>query len=493
VTPQTQRPSIARSTALNVLGSAVPLALALVTIPLYLRVIGDARYGVLAAVWVLLGYFGLFDLGMGRAVANGVAKRTQSAPDQIGSFVWTAGAVALVLGIVGGAILAITGGMLIGLLKMPAELRSEALPATIFFALAVPGLTVSSVFQGALEGQERFWEANLVTSFGATVLQGLPLIAALIFGPSLMNLLAATALARITGAILAITLCNNWIGRMQFNSSFLPELWRYGGWISVTSIVGPLMTVFDQLLIGSRLGATALAHYNIPFNIVVRVQVVPTAINRALFPRLAGVEQVEGHRLATDAIAVIAAVTTVLVVTGLICIDPFLNLWLGPKVAQDAAPVGEVLLVGLWFNCLAFVPYTLLQARGRPDVPARFHLIELVPYLAALWIGLTLFGLIGAAVVWSFRTLADALLLFHASSLLSEVIRLTAFGLLLMLITASGALLWWPSIAVRGVAGIALLVISCFWAWRVSPAPLRFTLTRMWTSRFQPKAVLPDA
>ena len=60
------RGRISKNTAINMVGAILPLLLTLFTIPRYLRLIGDVRFGVLAMVWLLLSYFAIFDMGLGQ-------------------------------------------------------------------------------------------------------------------------------------------------------------------------------------------------------------------------------------------------------------------------------------------------------------------------------------------------------------------------------------------------------------------------------------------
>src|SRR5580658_10957366 len=94
--------SISRNTTVNIAGQVIPTVVSLLVIPRYLHAIGQERYGVLLIVWALLGYFGLFDLGLNRAVAQRVAELRDDATGARGRVVWTALLLVGGLSVVGG-------------------------------------------------------------------------------------------------------------------------------------------------------------------------------------------------------------------------------------------------------------------------------------------------------------------------------------------------------------------------------------------------------
>ena len=56
------------------------------------------------------------------------------------------------------------------------------------------------------------------------------------------------------------------------------------------------------------------------------------------------------------------------------------------------------------------VPFTLVQALGKPKWSATVHVIELPIHAAVTWWAVSTFGVVGAAAAWSLRALYDAAL-----------------------------------------------------------------------------------
>ena len=86
----------------NLFGAIVPLPVAIITIPILIENIGTARFGVLTIIWMVVGYFSLFDLGLGRALTKLVASNIGKEKNRENpKLIWTAMSMMGGFGLVG--------------------------------------------------------------------------------------------------------------------------------------------------------------------------------------------------------------------------------------------------------------------------------------------------------------------------------------------------------------------------------------------------------
>ena len=300
-------------------------------------------------------------------------------------------------------------------------------------------------------------------------------------GPALDGLIEATVISRIVVNIPVFLACRRYVplrGRPRFRKSLAAPLFRYGGWVTVSAVIGPILVSVDRLLIGSQIGLSAVAHYTVPYNLVTKLQILPASLLRTLFPRFSLLEWEECVPIARQAVFALAAITLPLTIVAVIVMKPFLTVWIGAEVAEVAAPVGEILLIGVWINNLAWVPAVMLQGQGRPAVVAKFHILELIPYVAILWIGIAWAGLAGAAWAWVLRVAIDALLMFWASGLWARVSSVLWTGMTLIVLVHLAVHFTAEMTMIGRTVAIAALIAAIFYSLRVAPNDLRLILAR---------------
>ena len=79
------------------------------------------------------------------------------------------------------------------------------------------------------------------------------------------------------------------------------------------------------------------------------------------------------------------------------------------------------MLIGLFFNLQATVPYIAITAVGRTDVFARLYWIELLVYAVMAFVLISNFGIVGAAAAWTLRVLFDAFIMIRLSKKYADV------------------------------------------------------------------------
>jgi O-antigen/teichoic acid export membrane protein len=205
---------------------------------------------------------------------------------------------------------------------------------------------------------------------------------------------------------------------------------------------------------------------------------LPGSLTRTLFPRFSLRESEECAPIALHAVFGLAAITLPLTVAAIIVMRPFLNVWIGAGFSEVAAPVGEILSIGVWINSLAWIPAVMLQGQGRPAIIAKLHALELFPYIAILWIGVAWAGLQGAAWAWVLRAGIDALLMFWVSGLWVRVFPVLWSGMALIAAVQLTLHLTAEMPMIRGIGAAILLIAAAFYSLLVVPDELRLILAR---------------
>lgn len=416
--------ALSRSFIWSLLGTGLPLLLGVMTIPTVMEGLGYSRFGLLTLVWTAIGYFGLFDFGLGRALTQRVASQLAlngrlGWADVVPGLQWVC-----ILGIVGGFVM---GGVswyyLTQVLTLNGILLSEGLNAALWASLSIPLVTLGSGLRGILEGQEAFGRAAWLRGLLGGLNFGLPWLLVVLGSHNLVDMVMSLVLARLVVLVWNLLwLRPLWLERQYLVSqrpASVKDLFSFGAWMTVSNLVGPFMVAADRFIVASLVGTGVLAFYTVPQDTVLRLLVIPAAWATVWFPRFAGLASTaSAEALRTQ---LWSGIRWMVLCMGGICLvlalfaQPLLTLWLGRSFADQSTLVTQVLLVGLFFNALAHIPLAALQASGRVALTAQLHVVELLLFVPMLFWVIPQVGLIGAAWVWTGRTVVDFVFLLGFS------------------------------------------------------------------------------
>ena len=418
---------LVRNTLLNFIGQAAPLVIAFFAIPILIKGLGIDRFGVLTLAWMVIGYFSLFDLGISRALTKFVAERLGVGQEEaIPALVWTTIFLMLIFGVVGTLVVGLLSPWLVRrALNIPMALQIETLYAFYVLAFSIPVVIITAGIRGVLEAHQRFGLINAVhVTMG--VLTFLAPLMVLVFSKSLLAMVAFLAAGRLLVLLIYLSLCFYVVPAIRHGlavqRSVVAPFLRFGGWITITNIVSPVMVYLDRFLVAALVSIAAVAYYVTPYSVVTSLWHVPYAIVGVLFPAFATSFVQDPRRTAllfnrgVKYVFLAVFPITLLIVA---FARQGLDLWLGKEFAEHSTRVLQLLTVGVLINCMAMLPFAFVQAAGRPDITAKLHLVELPFYIVAIWWMTRAFGIEGTAIVWSARVTVDALILFVMARRLS--------------------------------------------------------------------------
>ncbi len=409
--------SLGRNTAWNIAGNALPLLIGAVTIPILIPKLGIERFGILTLLWAIIGYFSLFDFGIGRAITQQVASSFGAGrQDEIPQIIKAGLEFTALTGFLGAVILALTAYPLSHFgLGVSVELKQEVFWSLVVAAAGIPLATVSNGLRGALEGYEKFDTSNFARMLLGTSIFLFPFIAVAVHGSSLVTvtiwLVGARALSCLLFAWFVARLPGTRFWRSSIAHGTRSKLFAFGAWMAITNLVSPILVNADRFFISYVLGAAWVAYYTVPFEFLVRLLILPGALGASLLPALARNKTTDFGLFDASyfkGLKVISLTMLPLCVAATLVSYPLMEAFISQDFASKSWMLAAILSVGVFLNSIAYLPYTALHALGNARKTGMLHIAELVVYLPVLLVLLNAFGLTGAALAWTLRTGVDA-------------------------------------------------------------------------------------
>ncbi len=413
--------SIKKNTIWNLFGSASPMLIGLAAVPYILNQIGVEKLGILTMIWAIIGYFSIFDFGLGRALTQKISSLIGTGQHERYASVAKSGMLMVVVTGFAGSIILVSTVYAFGIdwLKVSGDVRREVTNSILVAAIAIPITTATSGLKGILEGMTEFKIVNIYRFTLGLANFITPVISIVIFGNNLFAIVIFLVLSRffiMLAHIWSVQVRDPYLfkGKSPANRTDTKELIAFGSWMTLSNLLSPLMVISDRFLISAMVGASMVAYYTIPSEFLVRLLVIPAALTTTLFPVFARqllVNPIEAKALYYRSLRLIFLCMLMIAVVTAAGAHYVISIWLNEGFANSSYLVVMILSVGILFNSMAQMPHAAIQANGDAKTTSLIHLVEFTIYAPLLYLFVKNYGINGAAWAWTLRALFDFLIL----------------------------------------------------------------------------------
>jgi O-antigen/teichoic acid export membrane protein len=397
---------IVRNTFFNTAGRFWAVLTGLILTPYIISRLGVERYGILALLGGVTGYFGLFDFGISTSFVKYIAEfYARKEYGKINAVVNTGAAFYVVFGVGVFALAFFFMEPVLSLLRIPPGLHDE----TAFVFVAGVGIfSVSSMlnsFAAVPGGLQRMDVTNLIS-----VAVSVPNIAGTVFVlekgyglPGLMvNSLVTTLLSNSANIVAAFRM----LPELEFNlflfsRDLFKKLFAFGYKLQVSRFANLISFQTDKFLITGFLNIGLVTYYQLGSSIVSQAREIPLLLISALVPAVSELEAREGKagliKVFLRGSKYLIILTTPLLACVAVNAPVIMLAWMGPGY-EKASTVIRFLCLGYYLATVTGVASSIAAGIARTDLDMKFGVLMAGLNLVLGVVLIITFGFMGVLV-----------------------------------------------------------------------------------------------
>lgn len=394
-----------RNSLWNLSGSAVPMLVALATVPLLIHALGVEGFGIVTLVGSVIGYFGVLDINLSTGSIKYLAEHHAAKDrERFAETFWFGIMFYGALGLLGAIIILVGADILVDrFFPVSPQFHDATVTA---FRIAALGFVLTQtqnyllVVPQALQRYDRSAQSEAV--FGTLV--NLVSVAVAVAGGGVTGVIAArvsVSAANILYLIWAIRGFKLGLAPRWPRQDVRAALTSFSAYAYLSKIASTLHQHADKVIIGAVAGPVALTFYTVPVTLAGRILGLTYRLSSVIYPRasaLAGAGRIS--ELRPVYLGVMRYVTYInLAALGIIVLagDEFLRRWVGEQFVQEGYPVLVLMTLALLVDSLTNIPSMVNDALGHPRITGRFALANGLCGVAMVYLGTHIEGIVGAA------------------------------------------------------------------------------------------------
>ena len=407
-------------------------------VPIYVKILGAESYGLVAFFGTLSSSLAILDLGLSTAISRQIAifKTQPNKEKENKDLIFS---VEIIYWLI-----AFLVGFLVVLMANPIALywlKTKDLPVdTIQKAVMLMGAIFavqfpSSIYNGVLIGLGR-QITNAVAALIFTSLKAVGFIGVLhLVSPTIENYFIWQVLITIASTFcLRFLVWNNFkIGLEKARFSFvqLKSIWSFAAGMTGISIVTFFLTQIDKIVVSKFVLLEFVGYYNLAFLVSSAITQVISPMQPILFPKftelVAGDKNLEllalYHKNSRWIAIIIFPIGFVLILFA----KEILFLWTkNPNLTANTVPILQIVAAGTTCNCLMWVPYWYMLAKGHTKFTIYQNFIAAIISVPLLFWWTGKYGVLGASFIWlavNVGYILVAIPIFHRLYMRGELIK----------------------------------------------------------------------
>jgi O-antigen/teichoic acid export membrane protein len=397
--------SLLRNAFSNLLGAVIPALVALGTVPLVVKGLGDANYGVYSLVTAIVGYFAVIDInvtaGSVKFIAEFNAHKDQRRIDETVFFGLT---VYSLLGLLGGIGLFLGAHFFVtSVFTVPPGLVGEAVATLRLAALGFFLGQLQSYLNSIPQSLMRYDIASRIEMVFGT---GVPLltVAVLMLGYGLFEVILLRVIASAINCAVLWRCIRRLLPALAWRkpgAAIRRELLGFSAYSFLSRFATLSYAYADKLIIGALVGVTGLAYFTVASTLANRILSLTYRLSGVFFPAASALAaRGELERLRTlylKASRYVVFINASVLVLVAVFSYQILYYWMNPQFARAGQVVLAVMALSQFIDSLTSLPSLVNDGMGHPRFSGMFALARAVFGLVVVWLGVDGWGIAGAA------------------------------------------------------------------------------------------------